>query len=198
MPAPRDVGCPLCGKRFFRHSLPIHLPQCQKKRSSLEIPCPNCDELVRGDDIAAHRRRCKLAKRRFRGGATSFGDSSGGGCCNNISIAFAPGSPARSPQPFTKTGTPITSKRAARARAPAAAAEAVDLDMAPPCGDGRLRCAVCARGFAADRLAVHQKICRASAARGRNVFDAPALRRQRLCESNGVASLPPPARQRPW
>ena len=117
---PRDVGCPLCGKRFFRHSLPIHLPQCEKKRSALEMPCPNCDELVRGDDMLAHRRRCKRAPRhRFRGGPTNFG-SGEDITANALAIAFAPRSPsgARSPQPFTKAGTPIARRR----RPPAAAA----------------------------------------------------------------------------
>ena len=39
---PNDVGCPICGKRYFPHSLKIHLPQCQRKWASVEVPCPRC------------------------------------------------------------------------------------------------------------------------------------------------------------
>lgn len=53
-----DVACKLCGKLFFPHSLPIHLPQCQKKFDALEVPCQWCDVLFPQGEMAKHQRRC--------------------------------------------------------------------------------------------------------------------------------------------
>lgn len=53
-----DVSCPLCGKLFFPHSLPIHLPQCKKKQACLELPCEWCDMPVRKGEMGLHRGKC--------------------------------------------------------------------------------------------------------------------------------------------
>lgn len=53
-----DVSCPLCGKLFFPHSLPIHLPQCRKKQACLELPCEWCDMPVRKGEMGLHRSKC--------------------------------------------------------------------------------------------------------------------------------------------
>jgi len=198
MPPPRDVGCPLCGKRFFKHSLPIHLPQCEKKRQTIEVPCPNCDKLVRQDEMREHVRRCGKRGQRFRGGPTSFGEDyddelpcAPAGIFSDPRASPSPKTPGR---PFTHRGAKIERKTPPRSAALAASCEPVSLEFAAPAGDGRLRCAVCQRGFAADRLAVHQRVCRAALAKQRTVFDSKALRAQRIVEANGADAAPRRAR----
>ncbi|KAJ8600612.1 hypothetical protein CTAYLR_010053 [Chrysophaeum taylorii] len=63
---PRDVGCPICGRRFFPHSLPIHLPQCKKKQDVIEVPCQWCDLEFPRAELAAHERKCRERKCRDR------------------------------------------------------------------------------------------------------------------------------------
>mmetsp|Transcript_11939 Transcript_11939/g.16154 ORF Transcript_11939/g.16154 Transcript_11939/m.16154 type:complete len:321 (+) Transcript_11939:1-963(+) len=59
-----EVGCPCCGKRFFKHSLKIHLPQCEKKRSYIEIPCKWCDENFRISEMETHQAKCSQRPRK--------------------------------------------------------------------------------------------------------------------------------------
>ena len=65
-------------------------------------------------------------------------------------------------------------------------------------GVGGLRpCAVCGRTFASERLAVHQRICRARAkakTRRREVFDSRDARAQHIAEQSGGSGFGPPRR----
>ena len=60
---PNDVGCPICGKRYFPHSLKIHLPQCQRKWASVEVPCPRCDKPVLQGDLEEHLEKCRAPRK---------------------------------------------------------------------------------------------------------------------------------------
>jgi hypothetical protein len=42
MPPPRSIPCPLCGRGFFKASLPFHLKSCEQKTANLMVPCPYC------------------------------------------------------------------------------------------------------------------------------------------------------------
>ena len=60
---PNDVGCPICGKRYFPHSLKIHLPQCQRKWASVEVPCPRCDKPILQGELEEHLEKCRAPRR---------------------------------------------------------------------------------------------------------------------------------------
>ena len=61
--APRGIVCRLCGKQFFKHSLPIHMPQCERKFAAVEVPCPFCDEEFRQDELEEHKKKCRRRPR---------------------------------------------------------------------------------------------------------------------------------------
>ena len=64
---------------------------------------------------------------------------------------------------------------------------------------GLLPCAVCGRKFSADRLGVHQNICRKAHNNRRPVFDGASMRQRAMAEENGLAAPPRrrPGRRRP-
>ncbi|KAJ1462949.1 hypothetical protein M885DRAFT_504418 [Pelagophyceae sp. CCMP2097] len=213
---PRDVGCPMCGKRFFKHSLPIHLPQCEKKRDAQELPCPHCDALVRAPDFRDHERKCKrrpqagfqrpgerdafsTVRTAGSGGAYTKSSavnapygarptSSGGGYARAAATLPARGVPAQGGLPVRgATRFPEHVRGSADARSLAASAPFGDSGG----GDSRIRCGVCGRGFSADRVAIHQRICRKIAHKDRRVFDVAAVRQARVAEANGLGSSLP-------
>jgi len=71
MPPPKAVLCPICGKKYFKASLPIHLKACKKKYDSTHSECKNCGMMVANDEWSDHRSFCKeMVKRRVANGGT--------------------------------------------------------------------------------------------------------------------------------
>ena len=50
MPAPQAVLCHLCNGKYFKHSLPIHLKQCEKKWKQTHSRCEYCGSTVANSD----------------------------------------------------------------------------------------------------------------------------------------------------
>eukprot|EP00937_MAST-01D_sp_MAST-1D-sp2_P002286 g2286.t1 len=121
--------------------------------------------------------------------------------------------------PFRRSEMPAHLKRCAKARAarrqrkrdilqqpaPSTAKDAPPVPPGAPVGGGfggSVRCAICQRSFAADRIATHQRICRKATRKGktarggRGVFDARAQRCGGLDDGGrgGGFGMPPPLR----
>ena len=60
--APKAISCPLCNKKFFKASFPIHYKQCQELHKVTHDECPNCGRMVHKDDIPTHEKLCTEEK----------------------------------------------------------------------------------------------------------------------------------------
>ena len=212
---PNDVGCPICGKRYFPHSLRIHLPQCQRKWALVEVPCPRCDKPILQGELEEHVEKCRVRRKESVHHRSWNGDTANS---RIPSVPIARARPARaswsgpvdaSPRKAAAAAfrTQFKPKPAAPRRRPASRGGRPSWDdgndgggAAPPSfagaganSSGLLPCAVCGRRFSADRLGVHQNICRKTNANRRPVFDGASMRQRAVAEENGLA--PPPRRR---
>ncbi|KAK2948875.1 hypothetical protein BLNAU_16218 [Blattamonas nauphoetae] len=174
MPPPRAIPCPICGKMFFKTSLPIHQKQCEDKNKFLEIPCRYCDQDVRRCDMDSHIKKCPAAKAEARR-LQSMGMS-------------------LNPKP-KKGGDDLPIRRGGGGGG--------DMMGAGPTPTGLVPCAVCGRNFAPDRIGKHQQICRkVNAKKPRRVFNATKQRTADIPggmlsrPTRGASTRPPPSKWR--
>ena len=210
---PNDVGCPICGKRYFPHSLKIHLPQCQRKWASVEVPCPRCDKPVLQGELEEHLEKCRAPRKAALHRRSWNGDTANAARALSLPISRARppreraswSGPAQHDSPrqaaaaaFRTQFKPTAPRPASRTKRWEPPAETTAFSTAAAPG-GLLPCAVCGRKFSADRLGVHQNICRKAHNNRRPVFDGASMRQRAMAEENGLAAPPRrrPGRRRP-
>ena len=47
---PQAILCPICGGKYFKSSLPIHMKACEKKYRLTHSQCENCGRMVNEED----------------------------------------------------------------------------------------------------------------------------------------------------
>jgi len=63
---PNAILCPICGKKYFKSSLPIHMKACKKKYEDTHSKCKKCGMSVENSEWQDHRSFCKdLVKNGF-------------------------------------------------------------------------------------------------------------------------------------
>jgi len=132
MPPPKTVCCHICGKKFFKHSLPIHLKKCEEMWHKTRSECKKCGQMVHKADWSDHNRHCKKVLPKAER--------------ENVS--------KRPPKAIDDNRSGNISPEEA-----AALIEAGSLPTLAPLLDARKECKVCCRKFNPDRIDKHTRIC---------------------------------------
>jgi len=62
MPPPKAILCPICGGKYFKASLPIHMKKCKEMYDATHSQCEYCGMMVGNHDWQDHRTFCKPSK----------------------------------------------------------------------------------------------------------------------------------------
>lgn len=164
---PRSVSCPLCGGRFFKASLPIHLKTCEQKAEHVILACEYCGKEEHGPHMKIHLLNCSEARKEKQARCVSRGGSRSQQKSN---------SPQRRPRPKTPNTDTI-----------------VNTNDAPAVLDaqGRGMCNTCGRWFLALRLPRHSAAC-VDARPRRPVFDSAQQRLSDIADSSVQCMASPP------
>ena len=157
---PNAVLCKTCGGKFFAASLKFHMKACEIKQQSIEIPCPACDEMCRKDDLNFHMKRCPTRIRDLRRQKTSPQPTGG-----NVHRFKTMGQQKQKQKQQPSSNSNSKNYYDDTQQMSSSADES-----------GRIQCSVCSRKFSADRIGVHQRICRKLNNRSTEVFNTTELR----------------------